>query len=275
MPELPEVETVVRDLSAAQLIGQRITRVQVFWPRSLATHTPLDFSSRVQGQAIQGVARRAKFIILQLSQGTLLIHLRMTGRLYFSDPQAPRHNHEHLLLDLSDRRQMRFQDARKFGRWYLYAEQPEALHALGPEPLDRSFKALHFAQRLAQHQRQIKPLLLDQTFIAGLGNIYADEALFEAGIHPLRRAASLSTTEAQALFRAIRTVLKRGIANLGTTLGKSNYNYYSVSGRIGRNQDALRVFRRMGKPCPRCSQPIARIIVGQRSTHLCLTCQRA
>jgi formamidopyrimidine-DNA glycosylase len=197
----------------------------------------------------------------------------MSGRLRLAMPAEIRTRHEHVVLDLSDGRQLRFHDTRKFGRMYLVADPDLVVGHLGPEPLEKSFTANMFGEGLHSHTRQLKPLLLDQTFIAGLGNIYVDEALWEAKLHPCRLSSSLSDQKIKVLHRAIRKVLKRGLKNLGTSLGTGKANFYSVSQRKGRNRDELNVFRRTDLPCPRCKSPIVRIIVGQRSTHICPVCQ--
>jgi formamidopyrimidine-DNA glycosylase len=264
---------VVDDLRASKLAGRRILAARIYWPR-LVRPSARAFREKIAGRLVQGITRRGKFIVMTLSgEWTLLVHLRMTGGLAFSDGSRRREKHEHLTLDLDDGRQLRYRDTRKFGRWLLVRRPDEILGALGPEPLDDGFRSGHFRRRLASHRRMLKPLLLDQGFIAGLGNIYVDEALWDAGLHPSRTSDSLSGAEQQALYRSIRKVLRRGIAAMGTSLGKASTNFYSVGGRRGRNQDSLRVFRRTGRPCPRCAEPIQRIIVAQRSTHVCPACQ--
>lgn len=275
MPELPEVQTVVNDLEAAGLTGKTITGAQVFWPRTVDTLPPQEFCRTISGQIIKTLWRRAKFIVVDFVEPLhLFIHLRMSGRLHLTTPDEPRQKHEHLILDFDDGRQLRFHDTRKFGRMYLVHDPDEVIGRLGPEPLDPAFTPTIFTERLQARQRLLKPLLLDQTFLAGLGNIYVDEALWEARIHPQRLSSSLSATEVQALHLAIRNVLQRGLKNLGTTLGTGKANFYSVARREGRNKDELQVFRRSNLPCPRCRTMIKRILVGQRSTHICPNCQK-
>ena len=275
MPELPEVQTLVDDLLAAGLVGRTITGARVFWPRSVATPTPKAFCRHIRDRNIAAIRRRGKFLVIELDPPShLLIHLRMSGRLHLVAARTKRSKHEHIVLGLGDSLQLRLHDTRKFGRMYLVQDPQTILGKLGTEPLGRRFTAAIFGRMLRTRRRQIKPLLLDQTFVAGLGNIYVDEALWAAHIHPLRQADSLSTTESAALQRAIRRVLRRGLDNLGTSLGSGRANFYSVARRRGRNQDRLMVFRRSGEPCPRCKTPIERIIVGQRSTHLCSNCQQ-
>ncbi len=276
MPELPEVETVVRGLRRARLVNRRILDTSIHWPRIVAKPALPEFRARLRGQTIRAITRRAKYIVITLSSGdTVFIHLRMTGALHFHPLGAPRDAHEHVVLTLDDQRELRYRDPRKFGRWTLISDPSSVIGDLGPEPLAASFTMAVLASRLRGRARALKPLLLDQTIVAGLGNIYVDEALWDANLHPLRRGNSLTRPELTRLHAAIGTVLRRGIRAQGTTLGKGSTNFYSVAGRRGRNQDGLKIFRRTGDPCPRCRTPITRIIVAQRSTHLCPKCQRA
>jgi len=275
MPELPEVQTLVNDLNAAGVVGETITTARVFWPKTVAEISPQTFCRRIRGKTINAIRRRGKFLVFDfLDSGHLLIHLRMSGRLRLASPESKRSKHEHIILGLGNSRQLRFHDTRKFGRLFLVDDSQHILEKLGIEPLESSFKAGVLADVLAARKRQLKPLLLDQAVIAGLGNIYVDEALWEAKIHPLRVSNTLSNAEVNALHRAIPRVLLRGLKNMGTSLGSGKANFYSVARRKGRNQDQLNVFRRTGSPCPRCQAPIERIIVGQRSTHICKNCQK-
>ena len=275
MPELPEVQTLVNDLNAAKIIGITIVAARVFWPRTVAEPSPKLFCRRIKGQKFTAIRRRGKYLVFELSDAhTMLLHLRMSGRLHLVAAGNPRNKHEHVIIGFDDGRQLRFHDTRKFGRLHLIKDPKRILDRLGPEPLASGFTARNLAERLKHRKRILKPLLLDQTFIAGLGNIYADEALWEARLHPCRLAASLSTTEIKVLHRTIRRALTRGLKNLGTTLGTGKGNFYSVANRRGRNEDLLNVFRRTDLPCPRCEAPIERIIVGQRSTHICQNCQK-
>ncbi len=274
MPELPEVETVVRGLRAAGLVGRTITSAHVYWPRIIANLTPHACRSRIRGLRIEGVRRRAKYIVVDLSgEQVLLIHLRMTGQLSLTPTTQPRKPHQHIVLDLDDGRSLRYKDTRKFGRWHLVHDPGPILNRLGPEPLARAFSADAFVSLLKTRKGKLKPLLLNQDIIAGLGNIYVDEALFDAGLHPEKACNTLSETQLRKLYCSIRKVLRRGIRTGGTTLGSGQTNFYSVAGRRGRNQDGLRVFRRDGEACPTCGAVIQRLIVGQRSTHVCPRCQ--
>jgi len=274
MPELPEVQTVVDDLLATGLAGRTITDVHVRWPGSIAVLAPKAFRRKLTGRRIENITRRAKFIVWHLEGGvTMLTHLRMTGRFYLADRDAAFGRHDHVAFTFGRQRQLRYQDTRKFGRFYL-VDSATMLARLGPEPLSRQFTARCLGQRLAARRRQIKPLLLDQQFIAGLGNIYVDEALWDAGLHPTRSSADLGPSEIRRLHRSVRKVLRRGLRNMGTTLGTGETTFYSVAGNRGRNKDELKVFRRHGMPCPRCRTAILRMVVGQRSTHVCPACQK-
>jgi formamidopyrimidine-DNA glycosylase len=275
MPELPEVQTIVADLNAAGLVGATITTASVFWPRTIAFPSPRAFSRIIKGKKISAITRRGKFLVFDFeNRHHLLIHLRMSGRIHLIAADSKRLKHEHVILRFGDGTQLRFHDTRKFGRMYLVENPQKILSKLGPEPLAADFKLKSFAERIKRRNRLLKPLLLDQAFIAGLGNIYVDEALWDAKIHPCRIASSLSDTEIQSLHRAIPKVLKRGIKNLGTTLGTGKTNFYSVARRQGQNEEKLKIFRRTGLACPRCKATVERIIVGQRSTHVCPSCQR-
>lgn len=274
MPELPEVQTIVNDLKTAGVEGITIKEAKVFWSRTIAEPSAKVFCEHIRGKSVSTIRRRGKFIVFDFKHGdSLLIHLRMSGRLHLVSKDLPRKKHEHVILSFADGRQLRFHDTRKFGRLYLTSEAKKILDRLGPEPLASTYNQKIFARSLGLHNRMLKPLLLDQTFIAGLGNIYVDEALWEAKIHPRRLAASLTKSEIRALHRAIPRVLKRGLKNLGTSLGAGKTNFYSIAKHQGRNRDELKVFRRTDLPCPRCRAKIKRIIVGQRSTHICPKCQ--
>jgi formamidopyrimidine-DNA glycosylase len=274
MPELPEVQTVVDTLVAQGLPGRSITGASVYWPKTIAGVPPAGFCRLVKGCMIQGINRRGKYIVFHLSHGlTLLTHLRMSGRLTWQPKVAARSKHEHVILETDSVNSLRFHDPRKFGRMVLTETPEKWLNRLGPEPLDNKFTAKRFARMLMARKRQIKPLLLDQHFLAGLGNIYTDEALWEARIHPQQVSDMLSASDIGTLHRAIRRVLRKGLKNKGTSLGRGQSNFQSPGNRTGRNADTLNVFRRTGEACPRCRRIIERIIVGQRSSHICPVCQ--
>ena len=275
MPELPEVQSVVDALRGKNITGCLISGAAVYWAKTIAEPDPADFCRTIKGRTIRHITRRGKYILFDLSGGlTLMIHLRMTGRLNWEPRDLPRNKHEHVILNVGETHTLRFQDTRKFGRVWLTAAPEKILDRLGPEPLDETFTVERFSRMLQTTNRQIKPLLLDQHFLAGLGNIYVDEALWESGIHPQRTSRSLTVHEAGNLHRAIPHVLNKGLKNLGTSLGKGKSNFYLPGNRPGGNAEALNVFRRTGRHCPRCGSTILRIVVAQRSSHICPDCQK-
>lgn len=269
MPELPEVETTVRALRKL-LVGRTFTGVHNTWPRHIATPPFAELQERIAGRRIEAIERRGKFLVFRLSEGeTLIIHLRMSGHLAVVRPEVPGDKHIHTIFKLDTCEELRFRNPRKFGRVYLVRDPEEVLGKLGPEPLDETFTVEALRQRLAGRSRQLKPLLLDQGFIAGVGNIYADEALYYAGLHPLRSADSLSNEEIAALYAAIRKVLQMGIEREGASIDR----YVKPDGSRGEMQDAVAVFRRTGGACYRCGASIMRMVLGGRSTHFCPVCQ--
>jgi len=271
VPELPEVETYVRELRP-WLIGRRITGVAVHWPRTIRGWRVDAFQQRLVDQTILDLSRRGKYLVCHLSGGDyLLLHLKMSGRLCLTPATAPTDRHAHTVFELDNGEQLRFHDARKFGRVYLVDDPEVVVGSLGPEPLAEDFTPAILDRLLDRRKGRLKPLLLNQTFVAGLGNIYVDEALHTAGLHPLRPVQSLSPDERRRLYEAIRLVLRRGIEARGTTFVDAN-PFLRTSGEPGWYQP--QVYGREGKPCPVCGTPITRIVVGQRGTHLCPNCQR-
>ncbi len=275
MPELPEVETISRSLrdggrSGEPIVGRTVRGAQLFWERTLAEPDPVGFA-RIVGQTMTDVGRRGKFVVVSLNEDTLLIHLRMSGDLRVEPgvdalgQPLPVQPHDRLVIDFMDGMRLAFNDTRKFGRAWLVRDPQSVLGGLGPEPLDPGFTAQELYRRLQRYNRQIKPLLLDQTFIAGLGNIYTDEALHAARIHPLRPSNTLSPEEAGVLWAAIRAVLEEGIRRNGASI---DWAY-----RGGDFQNHFAVYQRDGEPCPRCGTLIVRTTVGQRGTHFCPVCQ--
>ena len=272
MPELPEVETVAGDLRK-RLVGLVITGVAVSWHRSIARLSVDEFERRIVGRRVRSITRRAKYVVVELDRGHLLVHLMMSGRLYLVSAEAPPHDHLRVVLNLDNGQELRFQDTRKFGRMYLVDDPQEITAGLGPEPLDEDVTVDDFRRQLARRNARLKSLLLNQQFLAGLGNIYADESLFAAQLHPLRRADSLTQVEQACLYEAIRAVLRSAVQGRGTTL--SDGGYTDASGQAGTFQAALMVYGRGGDACLRCQTPIERIVVGGRSTHYCPNCQVA
>jgi len=272
MPELPEVETVARSL-VPQLQGRIIVSLaKLDWPKMI-TPPPAEFTALITGRRIETVGRRAKWLLLTLDRGwTMAIHLRMSGHLLVTEPTAAHEPHVHFALELDNGRCLIFNDQRKFGRVHLLDQQGLAAldRSHGPEPLTDDFTPETLAQQLQHRRAPIKTLLLDQHLIAGIGNIYANEALWLAGIHPLTPGAALSPEQINHLHRAIRVVLQEAIANQGSSLR----NYRDSYGQRGSQQEHFNVYDRVGKPCPRCQTLIERIVVAQRSTYFCPLCQR-
>ena len=266
MPELPEVETIARKLRP-ELVGNSIMKADLLWSRTLATPTQAKFEKMITGQEINEVGRRAKYLFLQLSQYHLFVHLRMSGDLYIKEGNAPLEKHDRLVLSLAPSgMKFVFNDTRKFGRVWLVQDPDKVIGKLGPEPLDDEFTTQLLYDGLQSRKRQLKPLLLDQSFLAGMGNIYTDEALHIAGLHPQTVSNSLSREQARALWEAIRSVLQEGIRRNGASI---DWVY-----RGGEFQNYFRVYNRKGEPCPFCGTSIERLIVGQRSTHICPNCQK-
>jgi formamidopyrimidine-DNA glycosylase len=269
MPELPEVETVVRALRAP-LVGRTVTEVRNYWPRHIVTPSLAALQGRIHGRTILSINRRAKYLVLTLSDGeTLIIHLKMTGHLSVVNPETPPDKYAHTIFKLENGQELRFRDPRKFGRVYLVQDPAEILGSLGPEPLEDAFTTAVLQERLQNRKRVLKPLLLDQTFVAGIGNIYADEALYYARLHPERPSNTLSPAEIEALHSAIQKVLKLGIEREGASIDR----YVKPDGSKGDMQNAVAVYDRTGDPCYCCGTPIQRMKLGGRSTHYCPTCQ--
>jgi formamidopyrimidine-DNA glycosylase len=264
MPELPEVETIARKLTP-DLVGRTIKGVNLRWSRTLASPSPKKFREQIQGQHIEDVTRRAKYFILQLSDYQLLVHLRMSGDLYIRNGKIKADKHDRLIIKLSGNKSLVFNDTRKFGRVWLTTNPQDILGTLGPEPLGGVFTPQWLYKSLREKHRRLKPLLLDQTFLAGLGNIYADEALHIAKLHPLGISDTVSKKQAKALHEAIRKVLMEGIRRNGASI---DWVY-----RGGEFQNYFLVYDREGEPCNVCGTLIQKLVVGQRGTHICPHCQ--
>ncbi|GHO83264.1 DNA-formamidopyrimidine glycosylase [Dictyobacter formicarum] len=305
MPELPEVEYTARQLRAS-VVGATIREAHIFWERTISHPAVPDFLAEVAGRRIEGVRRRGKFLLIDLSGNVFLsIHRRMTGNFLLlpagwkldtslreQDRVAWNTRGPTFQVDgeqgtvyqaelkycracfvFEDGRCLLFTDPRKFGKIGLWPQEreQEALKGLGPEPLEADFSVERFAASLRGRRTGIKQVLLDQTVVAGVGNIYADEALFYACIHPLRRAESLSETEIRTLHEGIIDVLTRGIEHGGTSFN----DYRDLWGEAGDNFNHVRVYHQEGKPCSRCGTTIERIVIAQRSAHFCPGCQQA
>jgi formamidopyrimidine-DNA glycosylase len=271
MPELPEVETFRRYLlqgesGAPSILGKKITDAELLWEGTLAEPDPVEFLSRIQGQFVTGIGRRGKNLLINLSQDSLIIHLRMSGELVVEEKINPIGKHYRLILNFDDRYRLAFNNIRKFGRVWLTDDPSAVIGNLGPEPLGDEFTPESFHALLHSHNRQLKYFLLDQGMIAGLGNIYTDESLFRAKLHPARKSDSLSGDESYALWESIREVLQEGIQNHGSSI---DWMY-----RGGDYQKYLSVYNLEGQPCSRCKTPIDRIKMAQRSTYYCQNCQQ-
>jgi formamidopyrimidine-DNA glycosylase len=264
MPELPEVETERRRL-AVRLEGRRIVSATIDDARLTRPEEPAWIAARLAGERVEAVERRGKYLVVQLTGGqVLLVHLRMTGSFRY-EPGS----HERAVLELDDGTRVAYRDVRRFGTWLLLEPEDADTHLairLGPEPFGRRFTAAFLADRLAGRKAPVKAAILDQRTVAGLGNIYADESLWHAGIHPLRPAGRLSDDEVTRLRRGIRRALRLGIRRQGADLGNGTY-------AGGRMQHEFRVYGRGGEPCDRCGTPIEKTRAGGRGTWYCATCQ--
>ncbi len=274
MPELPEVETIRRDL-LPHVVGRAITgvRIEPGASRVIREVSPRSFGRRLTGRGIDDVTRRGKYLLFRLDGARapvyLTVHLRMTGSLLYRSAGDPPDAYVRAVITLDDGSELRYADLRKLGQMWVVDSPEEAVGALGPEPLDAAFTAAKLRETLSHRRAPIKAVLLDQRAIAGIGNIYADEALFAGRIHPRRLASTLTEGETKRLHRAVRRVLNDALRNRGSSFR----DYVDAAGREGTHQLRVKVFRRTGQPCYVCRTEIARIKVGSRSTHFCPRCQ--
>ena len=269
MPELPEVETIARQLRARGVEGQEILSVTISWAKTVEPLSVVSFSKQIRRMRIEEISRVGKWMMFSLSSGqTIMIHLRMAGS--FSMEPGP---YDRLVLKLSGGLTLHYRDTRKFGRWKLVDDPQVILSKLGPDALTRRFTKTYFFEAMCSRHRMIKPLILDQSIVAGLGNIYADEALWESKIHPERLSDSLDDAELERLFKAIKHVLKIGVKNRGTSLGDGKTNYRDVDGESGGYRAKVKAYGRSGKACKRCITPLKKIVVAQRGTTFCPYCQ--
>jgi formamidopyrimidine-DNA glycosylase len=270
MPELPEVETIARALRGP-LVGRTVSGFWTNWPRQIVTPEPEALAMRICGRTFESVGRRGKYLVFELDMGeVLLIHLKMSGQLSVRPRSEAVDNYVHTLFELEDDHDLRFRDVRKFGRVYLVTDRDQILGELGPEPLSHAFTVDWLKEHLQRRRRILKPLLLDQTFLAGVGNIYADEALHRAAIRPDRRSDSLHDKEVAGLHQAIRYVLQAGIERQGASIDGA---YRQPDGSGGQMQEIFAAYGRTGQACPRCGEMIERVVLGGRSTHYCANCQ--
>lgn len=275
MPELPEVETVKRALQNASLIDSSVQEIVLLWNRYLENTQFSLLESSLLHRKLIAVDRRGKFLILRFENEVILaVHLRMSGRILVVPSNNPINKHEHLIFKLSNKTDIRCYDPRKFGRCYWIENEATFFSKLGPEPFDNELTPQILYQKIHRYNRAIKGILLDQSIIAGLGNIYVDEALWNSYIHPLTRASALTLQNVCLLLESIRKVLHAGIEQKGTSLGHGKSNFSNIYGLHGTHQTSLAVYQRTNLPCNRCNTPIQKIIVAQRGTHFCPKCQK-
>lgn len=270
MPELPEVESVLRSLrdGVPSLQSRVISRVCILWDGLLSNKSPESFNSELEGMTFSTFGRYGKYLILGLQKSGinsrksfLIVHLRMTGRLFLVKTRFAIERHTRMVLMLDNDLALRFDDPRKFGRVWLVDEPADVISGLGPDALTVSYD--DFKSRIYSCNRQVKPLLLDQSFVAGIGNIYADESLFRAGIHPLTPSLTLTDKDVVRLFNSIGEVLEEAV----------KYSGANIDGVFGEGDFIVSVYRRTGKPCPKCGTIIIKTRISQRGTHICPTCQ--
>ena len=270
MPELPEVETFRRYLlqgvdGSPSILGKKVINAELLWERTLAYPAPDEFLNNIKGQFVTGIGRRGKNLLIRLSRDTLIIHLRMSGELIVEEKTGPVGKHYRLIINFDDPYRLAFNNIRKFGRVWLTADPIGLLGNLGPEPLSDEFTPDILFQMLQSRSRQIKYYLLDQESIAGMGNIYTDEALHKAKIHPTFKTNDLTYKQVQVLWKSIREVLQAGIKNHGSSI---DWMYQG-----GDYQKYLSVYNLEGEACTTCKTPVERIKIAQRSTYYCPTCQ--
>ena len=267
MPELPEVETIKNEL-LPHVLGRTIKSVDVYWEKMVKQPSVKEFRARITGEKITGLSRRGKYLFFHLSGGDVLVmHMKMTGSLLVNPSDA---RFTRAVLHLDNGVAVHFWDLRKFGKMWLDKDASAVVGQLGPEPLDADFTPDVLAELLHNRTAPVKPVLLDQSIIAGIGNMYADEALFEAEIHPMKPAGKLSKTEIKRLHDAIILVLRKALKKKGASVR----NYIRPDGQPGTAHDEFNVAHGVGKNCPRCGSAIKRIVVRGRGTYLCPKCQR-
>jgi formamidopyrimidine-DNA glycosylase len=270
MPELPEVETFRQRLLRGQngspsILGKKISGSSLLWEKTHAEPTPTEFAQQLPGQYVTGIGRRGKYLLVHLSLHTLIFHLRMSGEIIIESQLEPIQKHYRLLIDFEDGDRLAFNNIRKFGRVWLVLDPHSIVGKLGPEPLDDQFSPADLHALLHSRNRQLKYFLLDQEIIAGLGNIYTDESLHLARLHPKRISSTLTESESRKLWECIRQVLTTGIKNQGSSI---DWMY-----RGGDYQRLLNVYNLEGKPCKTCGTPIKKTRVAQRGTYYCPHCQ--
>lgn len=274
MPELPEVENVRNGLK--QLItGKRITSVRVLWANIIKDPSVSEFTRRVEGQTIEDIRRRGKFLIFVLTKDVLISHLRMEGKYRLGGPEVPLTKHTHVVFELDSKEELRYLDVRKFGKMSLVEKEKLDSHPsikdLGPEPTDETLETAHLVKALKKTERPVKACLLDQKIVVGIGNIYADEILYDAYVHPERKGKDLNSKEIKRLRDSIISIMNKAVEKGGTTIR----TYANAFGAQGSYQDYLSVYGKTGEACPRCQHTIEKIKVAQRGTHFCPQCQKS
>ncbi|MBM7571952.1 DNA-formamidopyrimidine glycosylase [Aquibacillus albus] len=273
MPELPEVETI-RNTLKQLVIGKEIDIVSVFWPKIIKEPDDAEvFKHQISNQQILDIDRKGKFLLFQLTDFVLVSHLRMEGKYGVFKHDDPMIKHTHVIFHFKDGNELRYNDVRKFGTMHLFPKGKELLekplNQLGPDPLEKSFQFEDFYAKIHKSDRSIKNILLDQTVVAGLGNIYVDETLFKAGVHPLKKGSKLTKTEVRLLQKYAKLTLEEAVAKGGTTIR----SYVNTQGQIGMFQQELFAYGQENKPCKKCGTPMSKIKAGGRGTHFCQTCQ--
>lgn len=271
MPELPEVETTRRGIEP-HLLDHRVKSVNIRQPK-MRWPVPSEIAEALPGQTIQSVSRRGKYLLIQSEPGTLILHLGMSGSLRIAPPETELRKHDHFILELDSKKQLRLHDPRRFGAVLWTEENPEThplLNVLGPEPLSTDFTADYLYETCQQRKCSIKQHIMNSHVVVGVGNIYASESLFLASIHPKRQAGRISKQRIEHLHDAIQQVLKAAIRQGGTTLK----DFVREDGKPGYFKQSLNVYDRAGKNCPSCEGDIKQIVLGQRSTYYCPKCQR-
>ncbi|WP_249870897.1 DNA-formamidopyrimidine glycosylase [Oceanobacillus saliphilus] len=275
MPELPEVETIKNTLERF-IQNKTIQKVDVFWPNIIKEPDDVEhFKVLLEGQTIRELSRKGKFLLIYLDDFVLISHLRMEGKYSVHKAVEPVKKHTHVIFAFTDGEELRYNDVRKFGTMHVYAKGQEFFHKplnqLGPEPFDDSFTFEYFYQRLKKTDRFIKTALLDQTIVTGLGNIYVDETLFRAEVHPLKRASKLTKKEVKAIQKQAIATLQEAVKAGGTTIR----SYVNSQGDMGMFQQELFVYGQDKKACKKCGTEITKMKVGGRGTHICPSCQKS
>ncbi|HLQ83581.1 MAG TPA: DNA-formamidopyrimidine glycosylase [Pseudogracilibacillus sp.] len=274
MPELPEVETIRKTLKKL-VLNKKITDIEVYWGKIIKHPDDIEhFKHIVINQTIHDVKRKGKFLIFELDTDMLVSHLRMEGKYSVSQTGLPRDKHTHVIFNFTDGTSLNYNDVRKFGTMHVFSKADylavKPLNQLGPDPFEEDYNLKYLKEKLLKTTRYIKFALLDQTIIAGLGNIYVDEVLFKAGIHPEKRANTLNTTQIEAIFNNSYEVLNEAVKQGGTTIR----SYVNGDGEMGLFQQELFVYGKEGQPCKNCGDTIEKFKLSGRGTHICPTCQR-